>query len=272
MHPIVAVFSARFPSLERENSARKMEVATRLQQTLHSVRPAMGLRPSNSLRAMGRSPANVDSNALNSPLYAARFVEVVGRSRTLGRSAGVAVSACRANAAMAERFCLVRPGPASLGRSVAIECGAARPLAAVHFLLAYLCGVFGIAATATGSATRWRSTATCRHWLRPCCCIGFSLVLGLYFGALRPGRHALVRRGHWQHAARAGWRAHPVDRTGTRRCTDHERALGPTRLLAGRQRSGEPTRAMDWRLRHQLLARGRECAVRMASRRRDWLP
>ena len=82
--------------------------------------------------------------------------------------------------------------------------------------------------------------------------LGFSLVLGLYFG-LFGWSVMLGAPSHWQHATGTCGCASSVDGAGTRRCAHHKRSLGPTRLLAGRQRPGEPTRAVDRRLRHQLL-------------------
>ena len=100
------------------------------------------------------------------------------------------------------------------------------------------------------------STAICRRWFPSLLLIGYSLVLGLYFGFFGLGRRAGAP-GHRQHAPRARRRARPLGRPRTRRRPHHLRPLGSARLLPGRQRAREPARALDRRLRHQLCSRRR---------------
>ena len=91
--------------------------------------------------------------------------------------------------------------------------------------------------------------------------IGFSLVLGLYFGLFGLGV-ALVRRA--TGSTRLALAFAPILWTapGPGRRPHHQRSLGPARLLAGRQRTGEPACAVDGRLRHQFCSGRSERAAR----------
>ena len=79
------------------------------------------------------------------------------------------------------------------------------------FLLAYLCGVLWYCGNCYWVRDTMCATATCRRWRPRCCCIGFSLVLGLYFGFFGLSV-VLVRRAR---AAR-GWRWLPRRSCGPR--------------------------------------------------------
>jgi apolipoprotein N-acyltransferase len=119
-------------------------------------------------------------------------LEVVGRGGSLRRPAGVAVSAGRADARLALDLRLVWAGSAAVGDSVASLCGGPRPLRR-GFLLGYLCGVLWY----MGNCYWVRDTMLRYGDMPPMAptllLIGYSLVLGLYFGLFGLGV-VLVRR------------------------------------------------------------------------------
>ena len=131
-------------------------------------------------------------DALNSALYAIPIMEVVGRSRSFRRAARIAFSSCRAAAGLANSFCLVRSGSADLGCAFARSVDQPRPLRRA-FLLAYVCGILWYA----GNCYWIYDTMLIHGGLPPVVSllllVGYSLVLGLYFGLFGVGV-VLVRR------------------------------------------------------------------------------
>ena len=131
-------------------------------------------------------------HALNSTLYALAFNEVVGRCGFVCRAAGIAVPARGPHAAVAQCLRVVRPCAAALGNLQPCTVNHPRPLRRA-FLLAYLCGVLWYMGNCY-----WVRDTMMRYGDMPIgaptlLLIGFSLVLGLYFGLFGLGV-MLVRR------------------------------------------------------------------------------
>ena len=102
------------------------------------------------------------------------------------------------------------------------------------FFISYLCGVLWY----VGNCYWIRDTMMRYGDMPPLApellTLGFSLVLGLYFGLFGLGRCARPPR-HRLHAHRSRLCALPLDRPRPRRRAHHQRSLGPAWLLANRQ-------------------------------------
>ena len=143
------------------------------------------------------SSSSAAPDAINSPQYATYVLEVgslevVGRGRSLRRPAGVAVSHRRADARLAVDLRLVWAGSAALGVLSPGCVEGPRPLRR-GFLLAYLCGVLWY----MGNCYWVRDTMMHYGDMPPVAptllLIGYSMVLGLYFGLFGLGL-SLVRK------------------------------------------------------------------------------
>ena len=109
-------------------------------------------------------------------------MEVVGCRWSFRRAARIAISAGRADAAVAQRICLVRPCSAAVGYSFADSDRTSPILCAAPFCLAYLCGFLWYCGNCY-----WVRDTMLRYGDMPpmaptLLLMGFSLVLGLYFG------------------------------------------------------------------------------------------
>ena len=190
----------------------------------------------NSVRLQRLTP---QPNAINSALYAAadsecsrRLLEVVGRSGIIRRLARVAVSAGRADASLAIGLCLVWIGSAAVG-NLCRGCATVRASpAAPRFLLAYLCGVLWYMGNCYWVRDIMMQYGDMPPLAPTLLLVGYSLVLGLYFGLFGLAV-ALVQKA--TGSTRLALAAAPVllGRAGTGRRAHHLRALGPARLLAG---------------------------------------
>ncbi len=118
---------------------------------------------------------------------------ILDRRRSLRRSARIAVSACRPAAPYGAAslhgsawFHFFGPSWQGLRRT-------SRGLSVAPFFSPISAASSGTSAIATGFATRCRATATCRLFAPTLLLLGYSLVLGLYFGFFGLGV-MLVRR------------------------------------------------------------------------------
>jgi apolipoprotein N-acyltransferase len=133
----------------------------------------------------------------------------MGRGGAFRRPAGAAVSTRRPAAALASRVCVVRAGSAAVRDPVQVATKGPRPLRR-GFLLGYLCGFLWYMGNCY-----WIRDTMAKYGDLPAIVpvlllIGFSLVLGLYFGLFGLGV-ALVRQGKRKHAG-SGRRAHLLGR------------------------------------------------------------
>ena len=261
MHPIVA----GFPPI---SAAQKAKITSSGSEDAELLTPvciwlSFRFRQKGKRREPSAAKTRPAANALDSALYAARFVEVVGGGRVVGRAARVTVSDCRADAAVAQRFCLVRTGSASLGSSFRRNeqrWSAAPPIA--PRIPAGLCLRSAVVLRQLLLDPRhddavWRHAATGSHvaadWIQPCA--------GALLRLVRTGRDAGAA-GDGKHAPGSRRCAIFVGRAGTGGGADHLSAMGSTGLLAGGQCAGEPACAMDRRVWHQLCSGRRERASR----------
>ena len=117
----------------------------------------------------------------------------MGRRGTFRGLARVAFPVRRADASLALRLCLVCPGSAALGAALEISEAEARHPLRRAFLIAYLCGVLWY----VGNCYWIRDTMMHYGDMPPLApellTLGFSLVLGLYFGIFGLGL-VVVRR------------------------------------------------------------------------------
>ena len=235
------------------------------------------------LSQLYRSP-----DVLHSPLYAivTTLLEAVGRSGTFRSLARVAVPACRADASVAICVCVVWSCAAALGAAGDFESrrlqirrlrirGAepkdAEPTGAEFeerhplrraFFVSYFCGVLWY----VGNCYWIRDTMMHYGDMPPLApellTLGFSLVLGLYFGIFGLGV-VLVRRATGSVRMALGVRALSLGRAGPCCGAHHQRSMGPAWLLADRQRARQSARAVDRRLRHHICScRGERAACR----------
>ena len=187
-------------------------------------------------------------------------MEVVGRGGSLGRPAGVAVSAgraaCRPGAASSRgsgwfrccgRFCRQ---PAMSGRG---RCGA--PFCCP--ISAECCGTCGNCYWVRDTMMHYGDMPPVAPTLL---LLGFSLVLGLYFGFFGLGV-VLVRRATGSDAVALAAAPFLWAALGSGGRAHHQRSLGSAWLLAGGQRARESACAVDRRLRDQLCAGRGECAA-----------
>ena len=124
-------------------------------------------------------------------------MEVVGRGCTIRRPAGVALSAGRADACLAVDLCVVRAGPAVVGAALAgmpppSSPAAPRPLRR-GFLLGYLCGVLWYMGNCYWVRDTMLHYGDMPLFAPTLLLMGYSLVLGIYFGLFGFGV-VLVRR------------------------------------------------------------------------------
>ncbi len=120
-------------------------------------------------------------------------MEDVGSCRAVGRIAGAAVPARRANAALAQRVRVVRPRAADLGRPKHRCGGTAASRCAARFCLGYLCGVLWYCGNCYWVRDTMMHYGDMPTGAPTLLLLGFSLVLGLYFGLFGLAV-ALVRR------------------------------------------------------------------------------
>ncbi len=179
---------------------------------------------------------------------------------SVGSAAGVAVPAGRPHAALAQHLRVVRPCAAAVGYSQPGYRGPSPPLATRVSAFVPVRRALVHGQLLLGSRHHDRTTAICRQRHPVLLLIGFSLVLGLYFGLFGLGvmlvRRATGKRRLALAAAPFLWVA--LDLAAARITSVPWDQLG---LFAGRQRNREPTCALDRRLWHQLSCRRSERAI-----------
>ena len=157
------------------------------------------------------------------------------------------------HAALAQRLCVVRPRAASLGNPRLLDTVEPSP----SHCAAPFCSRICAACSGTSGNCYWIRDTMMHYGDMPAAApvlllIGFSLVLGLYFGFFGLGV-MLVRRATGSTRLALGRGAFSLGGSRPRRCPHHQRSVGSARLLAGGQRPRESACAVDRRLRHQLL-------------------
>ena len=181
----------------------------------------------------------------------------MGRRGPLRRPAGVAVPAGRADAALAPVFAWFGLVPLLWAFSRIAQSGERRPLRRAFFV-AYLCGLLWY----MGNCYWVRDTMMHYGDMPPLAptllLIGYSLVLGLYFGLFGLGV-ALVRRA--TGSTRLALAFAPILWTALELAAARITSVPWDQLGYSQVDNalGQPARALDRRLRDQLCAGGGEC-------------